>query len=358
MVSSESTGDGYALAFEAGAQLVDMEQFEHMAFMHAYPDSARGKAVLENAIEAGAMAYLRNNLGERFMDRYCPETREQSSQDELGKAIWREVKDGRGGPHGGVFLDLRHIPRSVFERSAPGRLESIERLGFNVRTDLIEVYPVIHSTVGGIMIGPDCQTRVRGLFAAGQVAFAVGDCLVEGGTGMVDALVWGKRAGEFSASYSHSNEPLEPAEAEVESEVRRLRSPLQKESGMPPIKVMRRLQSAMWLGASIVKSQESLQQTLDEIGDIQGMLAEMSTHTKSGFFNLEMREAVEVRHMVKTSEMIVRSSMMRKESRNRFHRSDYPDQDDEHWLRHTVVEKTPTGMQLMTIPVEFPYIQP
>ncbi|HUO41806.1 MAG TPA: FAD-binding protein [Methylomirabilota bacterium] len=357
MVSGEGTGDGYALAYEAGAQLVDMEQFEFMATMHAFPDSARGKAVLENPTEAGEMTYLRNNLGERFMSRYYPETKEASRQDQLGNAMWQEVKAGRGGPHGGVFVDLRHIPRSLAKKSAPGRLESLEKLGFDIETDLIEVFPVVHSTTGGIKIDKSCQTRVNGLFAAGQVAFAVGDCLVEGGTGIVDALVWGKRAGEFSANYSHSTNHREPSSSAVEEEIVLVNAPRDKVSGTPPINFMRRLQHAMWNGASIVKNEKSLLETLNEISDIRKRNHEMCTAIKDGKFNYELREAVEVRHMVTTSEMIVRSSLMRKESRNRFLRSDYPNQDND-WLKHIVIEKTMSGMKLSTSPVEFQYVKP
>ena len=357
MVSGEGTGDGYALAYEAGAQLLDMEQFEFMATMHAFPDSARGKAVLENPTEAGGMTYLRNNLGERFMLRYCPDTKEASRQDQLGNAMWQEVKAGRGGPHGGVFVDLRHIPRSLAKKSAPGRLESLEKLGFDIQTDLIEVFPVVHSTTGGIKIDETCQTRVNGLYAAGQVAFAVGDCLVEGGTGIVDALVWGKRAGEFAAIYSHSTDRLEPPSWAVEEEIVRINTPLAKTMGTPPINFMRKLQHAMWNGASIVKNEKDLLETLHEISDIRERMHEMCTAIKGGKFNYELREAIEVRHMLTASEMIVRSSLMRKESRNRFLRSDYPNQDPD-WLKHIVIEKMVSGMKLSPSPVEFPYVKP
>jgi fumarate reductase (CoM/CoB) subunit A len=358
MVSGESTGDGFALAYEAGGQLADLEQFEYMTFDFAYPDSAMGKAALENVGESGEKAYLRNKLGERFMERYNPEGKEWSNQAELARAMWQEVSEGRGGPHGGVFLDLRHIPRAVVERSAPEKLEHIEKTGYNIRKDMIEVYPAIHTNNGGIRIDSECHTRVHGLFAAGQVAFAVGDCLVEGGTGIVDALVWGKRAGEFAAIQSHASKQLNPSVDDVREEIRRLRAPLEVRSGIPPIKIMRRLQRAMWEGASIVKNEDELKRTLAEIEEIQEtMLGQMSTNIKSGKFNHEMREAVELRHMLTVSEMIVRSSIMRKESRNRFQRSDYPEKDDKNWLKHILVEKTASGMKLTTIPVEFPYVK-
>jgi fumarate reductase (CoM/CoB) subunit A len=359
MVSGEGTGDGYAAAYEAGAQLVNMEQYEYLAIMYAYPDSARTKAVLESPTESGMMAYIRNSLGVRFLERYYPKTKELSNQAELGKAFWQEVRERRGGPHGGVFLDLRHVPRDLFAKSAPGRLETIEKLGFNARRDLIEIFPSVHTTTGGVRIDSHCESRVHGLFAAGQVAFAVGDCLSEGATGIVDALVWGKRAGESAATYSRNTKPPEPDANDIDEEVSRLRAPLGAIDGVPPIRVMRRLQRAMWEGASIIKNQEGLERTLGEIEKIrESMLDSMCTGIKSGMFNYEMREAIEARHMLTVSEMIVRSSLTRKESRNRFHRSDYPNQDDEHWLKHILIEKTPSGMMLTTIPVEFPYVKP
>jgi len=359
MVSGESTGDGFSAAYEAGAQLINIEQYEYIAPHHAYPDSARAKAALEGVSESGQMSYFRNSLGERFMERYCPKTKELSSTDEIAKAMWQEVHEGRGGPHGGVFLDLHHIPYDIVKKAVPGRLEFIEKLGYDIRKEMVEVFPVIHTTTGGIRIDTQCQTRVQGLFAAGQVAFAVGDNLGEGATGYTDALVWGKRAGEFAAKHSKATRLQELRKAEVDKEIRRLRAPLEATSGIAPVNVMRRLQRAMWKGVGIVKDEDGLQETLREMEDIKKtMVDKMCTRTKTGTFNHEMREAIEVRHMLAVSEAIVRSSLMRKESRNRFHRSDYPNRDDKKWLKHIVVEKTPEGMKLSTIPVEFPYLKP
>ena len=359
MVSGESTGDGFTLAYDAGAQLVNMEQYEYIAPHHAYPDSAMAKAALEGVSESGGTAYFRNSRGERFMEKYCPKTMELSSTDEIAKAMWQEVKEGRGGPHGGVFLDLRHIPHDRLQKAVPGRLEFIDKLGYRTEKEMVEVFPVIHTTTGGIKIDPECQTRVQGLFAAGQVTFAIGDNLGEGATGYTDALVWGKRAGEFAAKYSQATKTQQPDLDEVKEELQLVKAPLEATSGLPPIKIMRRLQRAMWTGASIVKDEQSLQTALREIEEIRGsMLDKMCTSIKSGMFNHEMREAIELRHMLTVSEMIIRSSLVRKESRNRFHRSDYPNQDDEHWLRHIIAEKTPSGMRFSTIPVEFPYVKP
>jgi fumarate reductase (CoM/CoB) subunit A len=293
------------------------------------------------------------------MEKYCPKTMELSSTDEIAKAMWQEVHEGRGGPHGGVYLDLRHIPHDRLKKAVPGRLEFIDKLGYKTEKEMVEVFPVIHTTTGGIRIDPKCQTRVHGLFAAGQVTFAIGDNLGEGATGYTDALIWGKRAGEFAAKYSRATKLKNPDPNQVKEAVHRVKAPLEAVSGVPPVKLMRRLQHAMWTGVGLLKEERGLRNALHEIEEIrQLMLRKMSTSIKSGAFNHEMREAIELRQMLTVSEMIIRSSLLRKESRNRFHRSDYPNQDDKHWLRHIITEKGSRGMRFITVPVKFPYLRP
>jgi fumarate reductase (CoM/CoB) subunit A len=358
MVSRESTGDGFGLAYDAGASLVNLEQFEYISLMNAYPDSARGKAALESPAESGQTAYLRNSLGERFMERYNKKMMELASQEDLAKAIDIEVKEGRGGPHGGCFLDLRHIPREVVVKSAPGRLEHIERLGYDISKDLIEVYPVVHTTTGGIRINERCETGVPGLYAAGQVAFAVSDCLGEGATGIVDAVFWGKIAGQNAATYSQSKNTIEPEPEQVRKAIDELLAPLRRKTGPTPLSVIRKLQHVMWDNVGIVKNQTGLEKAESEIKTMKDTLSTVSTKTKTGRFNLEMLEAIELRHMLIAAEAIVRSSLERKESRNRFHRSDYPKQDNKNWLKHIIITKSNEGMNVALEPVEFPYLKP
>jgi succinate dehydrogenase/fumarate reductase flavoprotein subunit len=327
--------------------------------MNAYPDSARGKAALESPAESGQTAYLRNSLGERFMERYNKKTMELASQEDLAKAIDTEVKEGRGGPHGGCFLDLRHIPREIVVKSAPGRLEHIERLGYDISKDLIEVYPVVHTTTGGVRINEHCETGVPGLYAAGQVAFAVSDCLGEGATGIVDALFWGKIAGQNAATYSQSKSKIEPEPAQVKKAVDEVLAPLKRQTGPTPLTVIRKLQHVMWENVGIVKNQAGLEKAQSEIIVMRDtLLSTVSTKIKAGRFNLEMLEAVELGHMLVAAEAIIRSSLERKESRNRFHRSDYPAQDDRNWLKHIIITKSTEGMKIALEPVEFPYFKP
>jgi fumarate reductase (CoM/CoB) subunit A len=358
-VSRESTGDGFALAYEAGASLVDMEQFEYLALAHAFPDSARPKAVLETPCESGQIAYLVNSKGERFMEHYNKEMKELAAQEDFAKAIYAEVKAGRGGPHGGCFLDLRHIPRDVVKRAAPGRLESIERLGYDIRKDLIEVYPVIHTTTGGVRINDRCESEVPGLFVAGQLAFAVNDSVGEGGTGIIDAPLRGRIAGENAAAYSKSVSAMEPATDDLAQALDLMMAPLQAQNGPTPLGVTRILQRIMWEYVGIFKNESGLEKALEEILMIcDSMLPNVATRIKTGPFNIDLLEAIELRHMIVAAEAITRSSIARKESRNRFHRSDYPERDDKNWLKHIVVRKSSEGMRIALEPVEFPYLKP
>ncbi len=358
MVSKESTGDGFALAYDAGATLVDMEQFEYLALMNAYPDSARGKAVLETPLESGEMAYLRNAEGKRFMQHYH-KAEELAPQEDVAKAIYAEVKAGRGGPHGGCFLDLRHIPRDVVEQAAPSRLEHMERLGYDISRDLIEVYPVVHTTTGGVRINERCETEIPGLYAAGQLAFAVNDCLGEGATGIVDAVFRGKISGANAAQFAKAKAQYNPKDQDVRTAVGQIMTPLHANDGPTPLSVIRKLQHVMWENVSIIKNESGLIKALDEICAIRDSLApRVATRTKGGRFNLEMLESIELRHMIICAEATTRSSLARKESRNRFHRSDYPEQDDKEWLKHILVRKTEQGMAVTLEPVDFPYLKP
>jgi succinate dehydrogenase/fumarate reductase flavoprotein subunit len=252
---------------------------------------------------------------------------------------------------------LRHIPRTVVERAAPIRLEHIERLGYDISKDLIEVYPVIHTTTGGIRINERCETGVPGLYAAGQVAFAVNDCLAEGATGIVDAIFRGKISGRNASEYAKSAKAISP-EASVQSALDQMMAPLYAKEGPSPLNVIRKLQHVMWEYAGVVKEEAGLTKALHEVSNIRETeMPKVATKIKTGRFNVEMLESIELRHMGLCAEAIVRSSLVRKESRNRFHRSDYPKQDDQNWLKHICIRKA-AGMTVSVEPVEFPYLKP
>jgi succinate dehydrogenase/fumarate reductase flavoprotein subunit len=237
-------------------------------------------------------------------------------------------------------------------------LKFIEKLGYNPQEDLIEVYPIIHTMTGGIRINDRCETNVPGLYAAGQAAFAVGDCLGEGATGITDSLVWGKRAGEYAAKYALRTEVMGTADDKISVERNRVFAPLKRKDGVPPITIMRRIQHTMWTYLGLVKNEQGMlkaKQILNHIRRIE--LPKIYVKAKTSRGNFEMAEALETNNMLITSELLTASSLFRKESRNRFIRDDYPKRDDENWLKHIIIKKEEGKIKISTIPVEFPYIK-
>jgi succinate dehydrogenase / fumarate reductase flavoprotein subunit len=190
------------------------------------------------------------------------------------------------------------------------------------------------------------------------VAFAVNDCLAEGATGIVDAVFRGKISGRNASEYAKSRK-ARSSEESVQSALDQMMVPFHAKEGTSPLSVIRKLQHVMWEYAGVVKDEAGLTKALHEISIIRETEApRVATRIKTGRFNVEMLESIELRHMGLCAEAIVRSSLMRRESRNRFHRSDYPKQDDENWLKHICIRKAGLGMTVSVEPVEFPYLKP
>ncbi len=358
MISKENTGDGFAVAYNAGAELINIEQFEYICPHYAYPDSWRAKAVCESAVEPGGFVEFYNSKGERFMKKYDTEKLEDAATEVVGTAMYTEVNEGRGGDHGGVFISLRNIPNSTIKKALPHRLQFAEKLGYNSQKDLIEIFPVIHTMTGGLHINERCETNVLGLYAAGQVAFAVGDCLGEGATGITDSLVWGKRAGEYAAKYSLRRDRIDLNNDKISTEKNRVFAPINRQEGISPITVMRKIQYAMWKYLGLVKNEEGMSKAKEILYQVRtNELPKLYIKVKTNRGNFEVAEALEVYNLLVSSELLTESSLFRKESRNRFVRDDYPNRDDKNWLKHIVIRKDKNEqMKIHTIPVEFPYI--
>ncbi|MCX6687672.1 MAG: FAD-binding protein, partial [Methanoregula sp.] len=192
--SASGTGDGFAIGFHAGAELIDMEMVQFHPTGAVYPYDARGRLVTEAVRGEGGI--LKNTLGERFMKKYDPERMELSTRDVVARAIATEILSGRGTPHGGVYLDVTHLPRQQVETRLPVMLEQFLKFGVDIRNEPMEVAPTAHHIMGGLRITPQCETTLPGLFACGEVAGGVHGANRLGGNALADTQVFGKRAGE------------------------------------------------------------------------------------------------------------------------------------------------------------------
>ena len=345
--SWESTGDGTALAYDAGAQLRDMEMVQFHPTGMVWPAGVRGILVTEGVRGEGGV--LRNKDGERFMERYDPERMELSSRDVVARAINSEVGAGRGSPHGGVFLDITHRTPDYIKRKLPSMHEQFLKLAkVDITKQPMEVAPTIHYIMGGIKVDPETgEATVPGLFAAGEAAAGLHGANRLGGNSLSDLLVFGKRAGEAAAASSgqHVKTTVKLDQKEIDSAIESLMAPLDRPAGENPFALQAEIQETMSKHAPIVRDGPTLEAGLERIMELRGRAETCGTGgSRSLAFNPGWHTAIDLRSMLVNAEALLRSALDRKESRGAHARSDFPKTDDQLADVNLIVEKSPEGM--------------
>jgi len=348
--SWESTGDGTALAYDAGAQLRDMEMVQFHPTGMVWPAGVRGILVTEGVRGEGGV--LRNKDGERFMERYDRDRMELSSRDVVARAINSEVLAGRGTPHGGAFLDITHRKPNYIKSKLPSMYEQFLKLAnVDITTQPMEVAPTIHYAMGGVRVEAETgATNVPGLYAAGEVASGLHGANRLGGNSLSDLLVFGKRAGEAAAAAANAN----PARAKttidqskVDGAIAELMAPLRRPAGENPFTVQAEIQDVMTAHAPIVRDESGLQAGLEKILELEARAARCGTGGSSALaFNPGWHTAQDLRSMLVNAESLLRSAIARKESRGAHARSDFPKTDDQLTEVNFIVEKSSHGMQV------------
>jgi succinate dehydrogenase / fumarate reductase flavoprotein subunit len=348
--SWESTGDGTAMAYEAGAELRDMEMVQFHPTGMVWPAGVRGILVTEGVRGEGGV--LRNKEGERFMERYDQERMELSSRDVVARAINSEVLAGRGTPHGGAFLDITHRKPDYIRTKLPSMYEQFLKLAnVDITKHPMEVAPTIHYAMGGVRV--DAETgaaSVPGLFAAGEVASGLHGANRLGGNSLSDLLVFGKRAGEAAAAeVNHGSAPnaarLDPRE--VDAAIATLMAPLDRPGGESPYKLMAEIQDVMTKHAPIVREGPELQAGLEKIIEIGERARACGTGgSATRAFNPGWHTAYDLRSMLVNAEALLRSAIERKESRGAHARSDFPKTDDHLAHINFITTKTDGGMSV------------
>jgi fumarate reductase (CoM/CoB) subunit A len=307
--SASGTGDGFAIGYRAGAELIDMEMVQFHPTGAVYPYDARGRLVTEAVRGEGGI--LTNTLGERFMKQYDPERMELSTRDVVARAIATEILNGRGTKNGGVYLDVTHLPREQIESRLPVMLEQFLKFGVDIRTEPMEVAPTAHHVMGGLRITPWCLTTLPGLFACGEVAGGVHGANRLGGNALADTQVFGKRAGEAAGRSEKRIKKVNARQIEVQQE--RLFC-FRKGSASAPV-VAKDLQQAMWQGAGIFRNATDLRATLAKVmylpaSDLKAVSAR------------NLLECCTVQNMCLTATLICKSALLRPESRGAHMRTD------------------------------------
>ncbi|HZQ98875.1 MAG TPA: fumarate reductase/succinate dehydrogenase flavoprotein subunit [Chloroflexota bacterium] len=350
--SWEYTGDGMAMGYRAGADLMDMEMVQFHPTGMVWPPSVRGLLVTEGVRGDGGT--LRNSTGRRFMFDYIPEffraetadTEEEADawyedktkrrtpdllpRDEVARAINAEVKAGRGSPHGGVFLDIatRRSPDYIKRRLPSMYHQFMELAGVDITREPMEVGPTCHYQMGGLRVDAETtQTTVPGLFAAGEVAAGLHGANRLGGNSLSDLVVFGRRAGLYAAEYA-KNRAGSPRvdQGEVEESVREMLAPFDCQGGENPYSIHADLEDCMQNLVGIIRVERELLQALDELARLRERLARVSV-IGNRQYNPGWHLALDLHNLLTVSEAITRSALERKESRGGHARDDYPGTD-------------------------------
>ncbi len=348
--SWESTGDGIALAYRAGAELMDMEMIQFHPTGMIYPAGVRGLLITEAVRGEGGI--LTNTNGERFMEKYDPKRKELSARDVVARSIYTEIMAGRGTPNGAVYLDVRHRGAEYIKKKLPSMYSQfLEFAGVDITKEKMEVAPTVHYQMGGIRVSPEtAETSVKGLYAAGEVASGLHGANRLGGNSLSDILVFGRRAGVAASEFAKSAQRAEISEEEVNQEIMRVLSPFRTTNGANPFELKDRIAQTMWKYVGIVRNEEDLKKGLDEILKIK--LDSKNVQAKGPrAYNQSWADSLAVWNMALDCEAIIRSALTRKESRGAHTRSDYPKKDDENWLVNVITKLKDGQMSQETSPV-------
>ncbi|TMD10031.1 MAG: FAD-binding protein [Chloroflexi bacterium] len=348
--SWEGTGDGVAMGFEAGAEVLDPEMVQFHPTGMVWPPGVKGLLVTEAV--RGEGGYLFNSEHKRFMLDYEPEKKELASRDKVARAIYKEVQAGRGSPHGGAFLDVIHLGSDRIKKKLPSMYDQFLSLAdVDITREAMEVYPTIHYAMGGLRVEPDTgATTVRGLYAAGEVAAGLHGANRLGGNSLSDLLVFGRRAGAAAAQFvkSVSLGALDPAS--VADEQRLLLGSLEGAGSENPYLLQQELQAAMQEGAGIARTDAGLRTCLQTILALKRRADNVHV-AGSRLYNPGWHTARDLRFMLVISEAIVRGAIERRESRGAHWRTDFPNADPNFGKLNLIALKDGDAMRITTRPV-------
>jgi succinate dehydrogenase / fumarate reductase flavoprotein subunit len=349
--SWESTGDGHALGYEAGAELVDMEFVQFHPTGMVWPPGVMGLLVTEAVRGEGGI--LRNNQGERFMEKYDPKRMDLSTRDVVARAIYTEVKEGRGSPHGGCFLDISHRKAPYIRQKLPSMYHQFKELAdVDITKEPMEVGPTSHYTMGGIKVDADTgASTVPGLYAAGECTGGVNGANRLGGNSLSDLLVFGRRAGAGAAEYANRAAPPRIDQTQVENAAGEMIGFFDRPGAADPYKLHVDLQNTMQNLAGIFREEKDLTMAVARLEDLQRRAAHVGVVEGQRMYNPGWHLCRDLHNMLICSQAIVRAALLRKESRGAHSRLDFP-KYDEYWGEHNIViKKEPDGMKVQARPV-------
>jgi succinate dehydrogenase / fumarate reductase flavoprotein subunit len=346
--SWECTGDGMALAYEAGAELLDMEFVQFHPTGMVWPPGVQGILVTEAVRGEGGI--LRNKNGERFMEKYDPKRLELSTRDVVARSIYTEVKEGRGSPHGGAFLDISQKPAEYVKRKLPSMYHQFKELAdVDITKGPMEVGPTCHYVMGGIRVDAETgRASVPGLFAAGEAAGGLHGANRLGGNSLSDLLVFGRRAGLAAAQGAKKTAAPNIDGTQVEQAEREALAPFEGAGGENPYAIHHDLQDVMQRLVGIFRTDEDLRQALVELDKLKARTKNMHVEG-SRLFNPGWHLSRDLQCMLTVSEACTHAARARQESRGAHSRLDFPKTEDAWGKKNHVIVKKGEAMTLFEV---------
>lgn len=341
----ENYGIGTAIAYEAGAELMDMEMVQFHPTGMVYPDTAKGVLVTEAVRGEGGI--LRNARGERFMERYDPEKMELSSRSTVAKAIYTEIQEGRGTEHRGVYLDISHRPAAYIRKNLATMVQQMRDFqNLDITKQPMEVAPTAHYTMGGVRVEPEtAETSIRGLYAAGEVAAGLHGANRLGGNSLADILVFGKVAGEEAAAYARGAALAPLDSSELEREFRRIRAPFRNSSGENAADLQDRIRELMWNHCAIERDAKGLTTALKDLLAIKEKRFPNASVQGDLRYNMGWFDYMDLWSQIINAETCLRGALMREESRGAHNRKEFPKQRKE-WRLNIICQQKAGKMVL------------
>ncbi len=348
--SWEYTGDGMALAYEAGAELMDMEFVQFHPTGMVWPPGVQGILVTEAVRGEGGI--LRNKAGERFMEKYDPKRMELSTRDVVARAIYTEVKEGRGTEHGGAYLDISHKDAEYVKKKLPSMYHQFKELAdVDITKGPMEVGPTCHYVMGGIRVDAGtAQSTVPGLFAAGEAAAGLHGANRLGGNSLSDLLVFGRRAGLAAAEYARRAPAASLDDSQIAQAEKELLAPFSNTGAESPYAVHRDLQEVMQSLVGIFRTEEDLEKALAELEKLKTRAAKAGVEG-SRLFNPGWHLSYDLKSMLTVSEAVARSALARTESRGAHSRIDHPNPDSTWEKKQNIIVRESDAMKRRESPV-------
>jgi len=352
--SRDATGDGMSIAYNVGAELMDME-FQQFFPLCCYTPPFEMSMLTAN-LRYGLRARFYNSLGEAFMERYLPLAKEWGLRDPTSRAIYLENMYGRGSPHGGAYIAINHLPENLIndwiERERPEYLPKLEKMGIDIRKHALECGPACHYSMGGVRVNENCETTLPRLYAAGEVASGMdGAERIDGGPAITWCLTMGYIAGKEAAKTAKELSWLDIDFEQLNKEQERVNLLWERKAGIKGFEIKNKVKDIMWKHCAVVRDRKGLEGGLSSIQKIKrDDLPRVCVPGPSRVFNKGLVEALEAINMADLAEMIIRAALMREESRRSHYRTDFPELDDGTWLRNITIKKEKGEMTFTSIP--------